>query len=135
MKRSVWIGIVLGYVVLAIAGPVAMARESILARTDARGAAAPAGQAAPAAAGEGNGGATVSMVDIEFKPAELTVRKGTTVLFSNDDVAPHTVTSDDAGVDSGVIGPGKSFDLVVDESFEYLCTIHPSMRAKVTVAA
>jgi plastocyanin len=132
MKRSLWIGIVLGYLVLAVAGPVAMVRESILAGGDAPGASA---QAEPAAEGEGNGGATVGMAGLEFSPAEVTVPKGTTVLFDNDDVAPHTVTAGAVGVDSGVIGPGKSFELVVDESFEYLCTIHPSMRAKVTVAA
>jgi plastocyanin len=132
MKRSLWVGIVLGYVVLALAGPAAMVRESVLGRGEAPGAPA---QAAPAADAEGDGGTTVAMAGLEFAPAELTVRKGTAVLFENDDVAPHTVTAEAAGVDSGVIGPGKSFELVADESFEYLCTIHPSMRAKVTVTA
>jgi plastocyanin len=75
------------------------------------------------------------MEGLKFAPATLTVPKGTTVLFDNQDVAPHTVTSDEAGVDSGVIGPGKSFELEVDRSFEYVCSIHPSMRAKINVGA
>jgi plastocyanin len=128
VKRSLWIGIVLVYVVLAIAGPVAMVRETLLGRADAS-----TDDTATAAAPEGGGGTTVAMEGLKFAPDTLTVAKGTTVLFNNNDVAPHTVTSDDAGVDSGVIGPGKSFELEVDRSFDYVCSIHPSMRAKINV--
>lgn len=130
MKRSLWIGIVLVYVALAIAGPVAMVRETLLRRADAS---ASAPDAATAAEPPVDGGTTVLMEGLKFAPETLTVDKGTTVLFNNNDVAPHTVTSDDAGVDSGVIGPGKSFELEVDRSFDYLCSIHPSMRATINV--
>ena len=129
MKRLLWIGIVLGYAALAIAGPVAMVKESVL---DPAGAPAAEAEAAEPPA---DGGTTVLMQGLKFAPATLTVAKGTTVLFDNQDVAPHTVTSDEAGVDSGVIGPGKSFELEVDRSFEYVCSIHPSMRAKINVGA
>jgi plastocyanin len=129
VKRLLWIGIVLGYAVLAIAGPVAMVRETILDRGGDSG----GGVAAEAGEPGAGGGTTVLMQGLKFEPATLTVPAGTTVLFDNQDVAPHTVTSDDAGVDSGVIGPGKSFELEVDSSFDYVCSIHPSMRAKINV--
>jgi plastocyanin len=128
VKRTLWMGIVLAYVALAVAGPVAMVRETILDRGDG---ATPG--AAVAAEPGADGGTTVVMAALKFAPATLTVPKGTTVLFDNQDVAPHTVTSDDAGVDSGVIGPGKSFELAVERSFDYVCSIHPSMRARINM--
>ena len=120
-----WVGIVVGYLVLAIGGPVAMVRES---RPAGQAAAAPAGAAAAAAA------PVVSMENIAFAPETLTVRPGTEVLFENRDVAPHTVTAADIGVDSGTINPGKSFKLVVTQPLDYICTIHPSMKAKILLS-
>jgi plastocyanin len=62
------------------------------------------------------------------------VRKGATVVFNNDDTAPHTVTSTDGAIDSGVLSPGKSFSLVVTTGFKYKCSIHPFMTASVVVS-
>lgn len=121
----VWVGIVVGCLVLAVAGPVAMVREN---RPAGRAAAAPAGAAAGAAA------PVVSMENIAFAPETLTVRPGTEVLFENRDVAPHTVTAEASGIDSGTINPGKSFRLVVNQPLDYICTIHPSMKAKILLS-
>lgn len=74
----------------------------------------------------------VKMQGLKFAPGTLTIRRGTTVTFDNDDVAPHTVTEAGGGaVDSGLLNPGQSFDLVVDEPLEYFCAVHPSMNASV----
>jgi plastocyanin len=59
------------------------------------------------------------------------VPAGTTVLWSNQDVAPHTVTTDTT--DSGLIDPGGSFSMVVDATISYVCTLHPSMQASIDV--
>jgi plastocyanin len=91
-----------------------------------------AAAAAPATAKRGT--TTVAMAGLKFSPATLSVRKGTTVVFDNDDVAPHTVTSQDDTIDSGILDPGKSFSLVVTAGFKYRCTIHASMTASVVVA-
>jgi plastocyanin len=82
-----------------------------------------------------SGGSTVVMAQIAFKPSTLVVRKGTEVLFVNRDVAPHTVTAASQGIDSGTINPGRSFRLVVAEAVEYVCTIHPFMKAKLLLRA
>jgi plastocyanin len=80
------------------------------------------------------GGDTVTMAQIAFKPDTLTVAKGTVVSFVNEDVAPHTVTQQGGSIDSGVLNPGKTFTLTVDDTFDYICTIHPSMKAKVILS-
>ena len=85
-----------------------------------------------AAAAAGRGGGTVKMAGLSFAPGTLTVAS-TTVVFDNDDTAPHTVTARSGGVDSGVLDPGKQFSLAVTDGFDYFCSIHPSMTAKIAV--
>jgi plastocyanin len=128
-RTANWAGIlvVLLFVAFAVAGPVVIVWER-LGADDAAGAAA--AQEGGAASGGGN---LVGMAGLAFQPGTLTVAKGTTVVFDNDDTAPHTVTARSGGTDSGVIDPGKSFSLVAAESFDYFCSIHPSMTAKLVV--
>jgi plastocyanin len=115
----------------ALAGPAVLVARNLPASNS--GDVAGGGTAAAPAAATG-GTATVAMAGLKFSPATLSVRKGTTVVFDNDDVAPHTVTSQQGTVDSGVLNPGKSFSLVVTAGFKYRCTIHPFMTASVVVA-
>jgi plastocyanin len=124
-RRLLWIGVVIAFLVLAVAGPVAMVRAN---RPAAQAQAATGGGGAPAAA------PVVRMENIAFVPATLTVDRGTEVLFENKDIAPHTVTAQAAPIDSGTLGPGKSFRLVVNQPLDYVCTIHPSMTAKILLS-
>jgi plastocyanin len=119
--------VVLLFVAFAVAGPVIIVRDRL--RADAGAAAAAAQQTA----GAGGGGNVVAMAGLKFQPGTLTVAKGTTVVFVNDDTAPHTVTARSGGTDSGVIDPGKRFTLVAASGFDYVCSIHPSMTAKLVL--
>jgi plastocyanin len=119
--------VVLLFVGFAVAGPVIIVRDRL--RADAGAGAA----AAQERAGAGGGGNVVTIAGLRFQPGALTVAKGTTVVFVNDDTAPHTVTARSGGTDSGVIDPGKRFTLVAAASFDYVCSIHPSMTAKLVV--
>jgi plastocyanin len=65
---------------------------------------------------------------------------GETLVWTNVDGVPHTVTSGsrgqaEPGFDSGFIGPGQSFVLKFNEpgEYSYTCTLHPFMNAKVVV--
>ena len=110
--------LVLVFAAIAIAAPVKIMREQ--SEDDGQ------------PSGEESAQRVVKMRGLKFAPATLTVRKGATVTFDNDDVAPHTVTeADDGEIDSGLLNPGQSFDLVVDEPLEYFCAVHPSMKASV----
>jgi plastocyanin len=121
-----WLLVIAFFLALALAGPAVIAKR----QADLRAASRPAGAAQPAAAST----ATVGMAGLAFHPGTLTVRKGATVVFDNDDVAPHTVTADKGAVDSGVLDPGKRFSLVVQAGFAYHCAIHSSMTAEIVVA-
>jgi plastocyanin len=75
----------------------------------------------------------VRMAGLAFAPGTLTVARGSTVVFDNDDTAPHTVTARSGGVDSGVLDPGRQFSVTVTDGFDYVCSIHPGMTAKIVV--
>ena len=77
---------------------------------------------------------TVSIVNFAFKPANLTVAKGTRVTFSNTSGIAHTAT-DKGAFDSGKIKAGKSFTVRFSQTgtFAYHCKIHPTMQGKIVV--
>ncbi len=129
--NPVWLLVVVVMVGLAVAGPVIILRDQLADDTPAAPTAADGAQ--PVAAAAGGGGGTVKMAGLSFAPGTLTVARGATVVFDNDDTAPHTVTARSGGIDSGVLDPGKQFSLVVTDGFDYFCSIHPSMTAKIAV--
>ena len=91
--------------------------------------------AQPAKSG-GGGGAQVTMKDIEFNPASVTVKKGGTVTWTNDDSVGHDVTADSfKSGDAGGIQSGQMFKHTFDKAgtFKYVCTVHPGMKGTVTV--
>ena len=129
--NPVWLLVVVVMVGLAVAGPVIILRDQLADDPPAAPTAAEGAQ--PVAAAAGGGGGTVKMAGLSFAPGTLTVARGATVVFDNDDTAPHTVTARSGGVDSGVLDPGKQFSLAVTDGFDYFCSIHPSMTAKIAV--
>jgi plastocyanin len=87
---------------------------------------------APAA----DGTTKVSVQDNQFKPADIKVKSGDTVTFTNDGAVAHTVTATDgADFDSGTLAPGKTFSFVAagHGTITYVCTIHPGMQGTVEV--
>jgi plastocyanin len=72
-----------------------------------------------------------------FTPSSITVKEGTTITWTNKDAISHTVTSDDNLFDSGSLGNGKTFTytFTTTGTYQYHCSIHPSMTAKVIVTS
>jgi len=77
-----------------------------------------------------------------FVPDALTIPKGTTVTWTNNDDTLHTVTSgsaeeDNPGniFDSSYLTNGKSYNRKFTNAgeFDYFCTLHPYMKGKVIV--
>jgi plastocyanin len=70
--------------------------------------------------------AAVKLVNFEFTPAQLTVKVGTTVVWTSEDNAPHTVTADDGSFDSGNLQKGDSFKFTFTTAgnFPYYCAYH-----------
>ena len=90
---------------------------------------------APVASAANAAGDAVSIANFSFQPATLTVPVGTTVTWTNNDSAGHTVTADDGSFSSDTLGSGATFSqtFATAGTFAYHCKIHPSMTATVTV--
>ena len=100
----------------------------------------PAGSSPGSGAATANNpaGGTVNIRDMMFTPSQITVQKGGTVTWTNNDTTTHTVVDDLANVGgphSGNIPTGGtySFTFTKSGSFQYHCTIHPSMRGTIVV--
>lgn len=80
---------------------------------------------------------TVVQLDKKFAVAEMTIGKGDTVVFKNEDPFTHNVYSQSPGIafELKVQKPGESSDIKFDRegSGEVRCAIHPQMKMKLTV--
>jgi plastocyanin len=75
---------------------------------------------------------TVIIAQMKFRPAELTVHKGDTVVWINRDIVAHDVTQvPNSAWTSGSLAPGQSWKMAVQETDDYFCSIHIVMVGKV----
>jgi plastocyanin len=79
----------------------------------------------------------VTIKNFLFAPRAITVHVGDSVSWTNQDSAPHTATANDGSFDTGQLAKGKSGSHTFTKAgtFAYICSIHPSMKGTVTVAA
>ena len=75
-----------------------------------------------------------------FSHRDAQIQVGETLVWTNMDAVPHTVTLGsrgvaDPGFDSGLVGPGQSFALKFDRpgTYSFTCTLHPAMNADILV--
>ena len=70
------------------------------------------------------------MKGFKFRPDSLRLAPGDTVIWSNGDDEPHSVTLDTATFDSGDIAPGGRFRWVFRQKgrLRYHCEVHPRMK-------
>ncbi len=85
--------------------------------------------------------ASVSIENMSFVPATITVKAGTIITWTNNDAVAHTVTSDSNLFDSGAInapglytsGGSFSYTFATAGTYPYHCTYHSGMTGKVIV--
>jgi len=80
-------------------------------------------------------GNAVTIQNLAFSPAALTVPAGTTVTWTNQDTTVHNVTSNTGLFESGQMSRGSNFSHTFSDkgTFAYHCSIHPEMTGTVTV--
>jgi plastocyanin len=91
--------------------------------------------------GAGGQAPTVTMKDIAFRPTELSVKKGTTVTWTNDESVAHDVQKsggpgpDFSSGDKGGMQQGDTFEHTFDAAgtYDYVCSVHSDMAGFVIV--
>jgi amicyanin len=79
---------------------------------------------------------TIDIKGMAFNPANIIIKTGTTVTWTNEDSAPHTVTSDSGSLlNSPKLSKGQSFSFTFTSagSLDYHCAVHPMMKGKIIV--
>ena len=78
---------------------------------------------------------TKVMIDnFTFEPAQLTVKVGTTVIWTNRDDIPHTVVSAGKFRSKAMDTDGTfSFTFTAAGDYKYFCSLHPHMTGTVKV--
>jgi YVTN family beta-propeller protein len=89
----------------------------------------------PLANSGGSTAAKVSIANFAFVPADIAIHTGDTVVWSNDDGAPHGVAFADGAPGEPLMLPGASFRRRFDKpgTYAYACAVHSYMTARVTV--
>ena len=82
---------------------------------------------------------TVAIDKVTYAPVRISARVGDTIVWTNNDILAHTVTSRDKA-------PGKAFDLMIMPKksqsltvkaageIDYYCRFHPNMTGQISVA-
>lgn len=90
----------------------------------------------------GAGEVTIIIENYAFNPPEITISRGTTVTWVNQDLFDHQVTNDattsyerGAIFKSDPLSEGESYAFTFNTSgtYPYYCAIHPFMKATITV--
>jgi plastocyanin len=80
---------------------------------------------------------TVTQKGLQFSVEELTVKKGQTVVFLNEDRTAHniTVSGDSLNLNGGLQQPGNEFKVPFTKAgvYQVSCGIHPKMKLSITV--
>jgi plastocyanin len=89
----------------------------------------------PSGPTQARAGASVTVANMAFSPASVTVGLGGTVTWTFQDSTGHTTTSDQGFWDSGTRSGGATYARAFTSAgtFAYHCTIHSMMRGKVAV--
>jgi plastocyanin len=77
---------------------------------------------------------TITIQQMQFIPASLSVNKGDTIVWINKDMVDHTVKEEKSnGFYSDTIHVGKTWKMKATDSASYDCTIHPTMKGKIVI--
>jgi plastocyanin len=78
---------------------------------------------------------TILIQGFKFKPANITIKPGTKVIWINKDTTQHTATAKNGSFNSGLLGKeqrySRTFKTVGKKA--YFCKPHPFMEGSITV--
>jgi len=78
---------------------------------------------------------SVTIKNFDYSPMDLDIAAGTTVVWKNLDSEPHTIASVDGMFRSPALDQNDSYSFTFNRPgvFNYICSIHPKMKATITV--
>lgn len=126
--------VVLAFAVIFALPLISQAQSSTGTPEASPGASPEASPGASPAAGE----VVINIVDFAFDPPTVTISLGTTVTWVNQGPTQHTTVAFDGPDkiwDSNILDAGQSYSFTPTEpgTYDYLCGLHPNMKATLIV--
>jgi plastocyanin len=94
----------------------------------------------PSGGGGGGSSSTVTILGVRgsgsYSPPTVTVKVGDSIAWMNSDSITHTATASNGAFNTGNVAPGSTsapVTMTTAGTFDYMCTIHPSMTGTVVV--
>ncbi|OWK73186.1 hypothetical protein CBW16_10550 [Flavobacteriaceae bacterium JJC] len=75
----------------------------------------------------------VTIENMKFNPATITVKKGDQVTFINKDIVAHNATEVHNAWASTLLQTGQSWSFIPEKTSEYYCTVHQVMKGDIIV--
>lgn len=137
MRKSTLLAIIV-LAILVVGGAVALTHKSNNNPTSSSNSSTQNTNSTTSNANQASQTGSIDIKNMMFTPSQITVAKGGTVTWTNNDTTTHRVVDDltnVGGPSSGDIAPGStySFNFTKTGSFQYHCSIHPSMRGTIVV--
>lgn len=123
--------------VLALTAAGCGGSDSSSSSSSDAGSSSPSGTSTPATPNGGVSADAVAIKDFSFQPADITVKVGQKVTWTNEDSAVHNVIANDGPLKSPDLEQGQSYSFTAKEpgTFSYICTFHPNMKGTLTVTS
>jgi plastocyanin len=106
--------------------------------TTATTAASSSGDSSGSGSGRSGGADAITIQNVAFSPARLTVTPGATVTVTNKDQVTHTLTAAKGSFDTGDIAAGQSKSFTAPNNpgtYPYICSIHQYMSGTLVVSS
>lgn len=77
----------------------------------------------------------ISIKGFAFDAADISIAVGDSVVWTNQDGAPHTATATNGGFNTGTLNKGGTggIEFTQTGTFDYVCKFHPNMKGRITV--
>lgn len=137
-QKSTIVGLATVLVVVAIIIFVVSGKKTDTAKSTDSSRSAATSETAKSANPDATATSSVTISNFAFSPANITVKAGTTVTWTNNDDVGHTVTADSASSDapdskSFTKGETYSYTFKKAGTYTYHCQPHPYMHGTVVV--
>jgi len=119
MKKGLIIGIIIAAIILMIVGYFYFNSSPVVEK----------------AQGSGEEGSAITIKNFNFNPTTVNIDVNQTVIWRNEDNVPHTIVADNEEFNSETLNDGDSFSFKFENpgTYNYHCSIHPSMKGIVIV--
>lgn len=120
MKKGMIIGIIIAIILIIIIGFFILKPAPVVEKNQ----------------GIGEEGGAVTIRNSNFNPTTVNINVNQTVIWRNEDDIAHLIVANNGEFNSGTLDNGDSFSFKFENlgTYDYHCSIHPSMKGRIIIS-